>query len=135
MNRFALFMGALLVASALLSPLGAFASSGAPILTTTYTLLGSPRQSTLNGLPCIMANYLNAAGSNTALGLVYAVVHNPLGQIVLITPAAITPAAGANATAFLIIAGLPGGVYSVSVFAVDQNDIAISISSSIQVTL
>src|SRR5437879_9307687 len=114
-------MGAALVAITLLVPaqFSTFASSGAPILTTTYTLMGPPLQSTLNGLPCIKANYLNAAGSKTEFGVVYAVVHDTLGQTVLMTPAAITPAAGANATAFLILAGLPAGVYNVSVFAVD----------------
>src|SRR2546427_6935670 len=77
MKRLSLLMSAAFVASALLFtlPLGASASGG-PILTTTYTLTGLPSQSALNSLPCIRADYLNAAGSNTTFGVVYAVVHN-----------------------------------------------------------
>jgi hypothetical protein len=136
MKRLSLLMGVAFVATALLFtvPLSAFASSG-PILTTTYTLTGPPQQAKFNGLPCIKAGYLNALGSNTTFGVVYGVVHNSLGQTVLMATATLTPAAGANATAFLIVAGLPSGVYSTSVFAVDQNDVAISVSTNIQITL
>ena len=115
-------------------PLGAWASTGA-VTTTTYTLVGSLHLCQISGLRCISANYANAASSTTTLGIVYAVLHNSIGQTVIFTTSTLTPAASANSTAYLIVEGVPSGVYSVTVFAVDQNNVAISTNAVLKVTL
>ena len=115
-------------------PLGAFAATG-PVTTTTYTLVGSLHVCQISGLRCISANYANAANSTTTLGIVYAVLHNSIGQTVLFTTSTLTPSASANSTAYLIVEGLPSGVYSATVFAVDQNNVAISTNAVLKVTL
>jgi hypothetical protein len=86
-------------------------------------------------LRCISANYANAANSTTTLGIVYAVLHNSIGQTVLFTTSTVTPAAGGNSTAYLIVEGLPSGAYNATVFAVNQNNVAISTNTIIKVTL
>ena len=115
-------------------PLGAFAATG-PVTTTTYTLVGSLHLCQISGLRCISANYANAANSTTTLGIVYAVLHNSIGQTVLFTTSTLTPAPSANSTAYLIIEGLPYGVYSATVFAVNQDNVAITTNTVLQVTL
>jgi hypothetical protein len=115
-------------------PLGASAATGA-VTTTTYTLVGSLHQCQVSGLRCISANYANAANSTTTLGIVYAVLHNSIGQTVLFTTSTVTPAAGGNSTAYLIVEGLPSGAYNATVFAVNQNNVAISTNTIIKVTL
>jgi len=71
----------------------------------------------------------------TVTGVVYAVVHNAAGQTVLYTTGTITPAAGQLATAYLVLAGLPSGTYSVTIFAVTPNGIAVSTTYTATVTV
>ncbi len=134
MKRLSLLGTASSVAFALMLilPLSASASTG-PVTTTIYTPVGSMHQCQISGLPCISATYANAAGSTTTLGIVYAVLRNSIGQTLLFTTATLTPAAGQSATAYLIIAGLPSGTYNATVFAVNQDNIAISTTATIQV--
>jgi hypothetical protein len=138
MNRHSLVLSVSSVVFALMLtvPLSAYASSG-PILTTTYTLIGTLHESPCPGLPlpCITATYSNAIGSNATLGVIYAVVHNSIGQTILITFATVSPAAGANATSYLVMSGLASGTYNATVFAVNENYLAISVSSKFQVTV
>jgi len=68
-------------------------------------------------------------------GIVYAVVHNAAGQTVYYTTATITANAGASATAYDVLFGLPSGTYSVSVFVTSTSGIAISTSSTVTVTI
>jgi hypothetical protein len=62
-------------------------------------------------------------------------VHNSAGQTVYYTTATITVAAGGSATAYDVIAGLPSGTYSVTIFAVSTSGTAISTSSTVTVTI
>jgi hypothetical protein len=51
------------------------------------------------------------------------------------TTATITAAAGGSVTAYDIIAGLPAGTYSVTIFAVSTSGTAISTTSTATVTI
>ena len=136
MNRVSLLPAASLIlfSLALTLPVSVSASTG-PVTTTIYSQVGSAHQCQISGLPCVTAIYANAADSTTSLGIVYAVAHNSIGQTVLYTTATLSPAAGSSSTAYLILAGVPGGAYSVQIFAVNEDNVAISTTTTIQVNL
>jgi hypothetical protein len=102
--------------------------------TSCFTLSGSITKDTKGVFTGLDATFTNTA-SGPVTGIVYAVVHNSLGQTVYYTTASITPASGSTSTAFLVLTGLPPGTYSVSVFATDTGGNAISVSTSTSVTL
>jgi hypothetical protein len=102
--------------------------------TSCFTVSGTVTKDTKGSLTGLDATFTNAA-TTSVTGIVYAVVHNSLGQTVYYTTATITPAASGTATAFLVLSGLPAGTYSVSVFATDTGGNAISVSTTTSVTL
>lgn len=109
--------------------------SGQGIGTGTLTTSSSSITQTSSSVgPELTVPFTNNANV-TVTGVVYAVVHNAAGQTVLYTTGTITPAAGQQATAYLVLAGLPSGTYSVTVFAVTPNGIAVSTTYTATVTV
>jgi len=102
--------------------------------TSCFTVSGAITKDTKGSLTGLDATFTNAA-TTSVTGIVYAVVHNSIGQTVYYTTATITPPASGTATAFLVLSGLPAGTYSVSVFATDTSGNAISVSTTTSVTL
>jgi len=103
-------------------------------LGTSCFTAGTPSKTTIGSFTGISVGYTNAATGGVS-GIVYAVVHNAAGQTVYYTTATINPAAGGTANAFLVLAGLPAGTYSVSIFVTDTTGVAISTTTSTSVTL
>jgi len=101
--------------------------------TSCLTATGPATQTTISGQPALAVTFTNSANAQVT-GIVYAVVHNAAGQTVYYTTATITPAAGGTATAYLVLAGLPSGTYSVSYFAINSAGVAISASGTSSVT-
>jgi len=102
--------------------------------TSCLTVTGSPTQTTLGQQPALAVTYTNSANAQVT-GVVYAVVHNAVGQTVYYTTATITPVAGGTATAYLVLAGLPSGTYSVSYFVENSAGVAISVQGTSSVTV
>jgi hypothetical protein len=109
-------------------------SVGSCNTTSCFTVSGSITKDTKGILTGLDATFSNAATSSVT-GIVYAVVHNSIGQTVYYTTATISPSASGTATAFLVLAGLPAGTYTVQVFATDTSGNAISVSTTTSVTL
>jgi len=101
--------------------------------TSCFTSTAPPTQTTINGQQFVTISYTNN-GKAAITGIVYAVVHNAVGQTVYYSTATITPAAGATAQAFVALAGLPPGTYSVTLFAITTSGTAISTTSTVSVT-
>ena len=110
------------------------AGEGQCVSTSCFTVSASPTKTTINNQPVVQASYTNTANAQIT-GIVYGVVRNAAGQTVQFTTATITPAAGQSVTAFLFLAGLPSGTYSVTVFAITPAGVAISTSSTVSVTI
>jgi len=101
---------------------------------TTCTTPGTSSTTTLNGNPTLVVPFTNNSNQGQTV-IVYGVVHNALGQTVYYTTSTITPGAGGSATAYLVLAGLPHGTYTVSYFAVSASGIAVSTSGTATVTV
>jgi hypothetical protein len=101
--------------------------------TGCFTSTTGPSTTMISGQTFVTITYTNN-GNTTITGIVYAVVHNSLGQTVQYTTGTITPAAGASAEAFLALAGLPTGTYTVTVFVITTSGTAISTTSTVSVT-
>ncbi len=67
--------------------------------------------------------------------VVFAVVHNALGQTVSYSTATVTASAGGSATAYNVLYGLAPGTYSVTIFATSTSGTAISNTSTVSVTI
>jgi hypothetical protein len=104
---------------------------GAPsgIGVTTLTP-GSPSQSTLNGQPDITLTYTNTLSTSSITIVGYAVVSNALGQVVLYTTASATLAASGSQTLYFVLAGLPAGSYTVSIYAISSTGLVVSTTTS-----
>jgi hypothetical protein len=109
-------------------------SIGSCNTTSCLTLSGSVTKDTKGILTGLDATFTNSATSSVT-GIVYAVVHNSIGQTVYYTTATVTPSSSGTATAFLVLSGLPAGTYTVTVFATDTSGNAISVSTTTSVTL
>lgn len=129
-------LGATGITFRLVTPATVTVSIGGAVLqgTSTLTASGAATQINLSGAPALQITYNNNVAS-AVTGIVYAVVHNAAGQTVYYTTATITPGAGATVTAYLILAGLPSGTYSVTLFAVTPSGVAISATSTATATI
>lgn len=111
----------------------ASAAGELPLTTQIFTLTPPLTQCTLNGAPCIQATFVNNSNSSM-LVIVYGVLRNSLGQTLYYTTGTVASGPGQKGTVYLAVVGLPTGNYNASVFAVTTNGVAISVSSSIQLT-
>lgn len=75
----------------------------------------------------------NSNGAVTAV--VFAVVHNALGQTVSYSTATVTASPGGSATAYNVLYGLAPGTYTVTIFATSTSGTAISNTSTVSVTI
>jgi len=113
---------------------GTGTGQGACNSTSCYTASGSPTQATLGSNQAVSVAYTNTANA-AVTGIVYAVVHNSIGQTVYYTTATLQLAAGQSGTAYAVLFGLPSGTYSVTVFVTSTTGQAISATSTVSVTL
>jgi hypothetical protein len=102
--------------------------------TTSCMTAATPTSTHVGTNPAVQTTYTNTSNAPVT-AIVYGVVHNSAGQTVYYTTATITVAAGGSATAYDVIAGLPSGTYSVTIFAVSTSGTAISTSSTVTVTI
>lgn len=95
---------------------------------------GTPTSTTVAGNPALSITYTNTL-STSITAFSFAVVTNSLGQIVYYTTASLSLSAGATGTAYLVLAGLPSGTYTVSIYAISSNNIVVSTTTSASVTI
>jgi hypothetical protein len=100
----------------------------------SFTLVGQPVQTTFGGFPAIQVTYQNNLPA-AQQGVVFAVVHNAKGQTVMISTSTINPSAGAQSTAYLVLAGLGSGTYTVDIFVTTPSGVSISLTTTITVTV
>jgi hypothetical protein len=122
---------AVVVVSSVVAPAAASPFAGG---TDAWTIKGQVTVVQLNGYPTGKANYQNNLNV-TVLGIVYVVLHNSAGQTVYINVGTTSPAAGTNSTAFVVIYGVPTGTYSATFFVTLASGPAMSVPTSIPVTL
>ena len=91
--------------------------------TNVLELVGGPTVGSLE--PNVTLVYRNEVPANLT-GLVYFVVHNPVGQAVYLSTSKVALAPGANFTATLTAEGLPHGSYNATVFVEDSGGVAMS---------
>jgi hypothetical protein len=104
---------------------------GAPsgIGVTTLTP-GTPSQATLNGQPDITLTYTNTLSTSSITIVGYAVATNALGQVVLYTTGSATLAPSGSQTLYFVLAGLPAGSYTVSIYAISSTGLVVSTTTS-----
>jgi hypothetical protein len=102
--------------------------------TTNCFTATAPTTTTLNNQQTVETMYTNTSNA-PATAIVYAVVHNSAGQTVSYSTATITVAAGATATAYNVLYGLPPGTYSVTLFATSTSGTSISGTTTTSVTV
>jgi hypothetical protein len=90
-----------------------------------WSSIGAPLYSQRGSYNLIEINYTNLSSVNMT-GVVYAVVHNMMGQTVEISTGTLQLAAGANGTAYAVVFGLPGGEYSGTLFATTTSGLSLS---------
>jgi len=129
-------LSAVIAVAFILLPTAILPASAATFLggTNAWTLVGQPAVKTLNGNPTAEANYQNNL-NETTLGIVFLVAYNSLHQTVYFTAGTTNVAAGANSTAFLPIFGLQSGTYSVTIFSSLPSGTAISLPTTITVSI
>jgi len=93
-----------------------------------------PTTTTIGNNKAVQTSFTNNSNAPVT-AIVYAVVHNALGQTVLYTTATITAPAGGSATAYDVLFGLAPGTYSVTVFATSTGGTAISTTYTTSVTI
>jgi len=97
-------------------------------------LSGAPTVTKQGGNTIISATFTNNSNAPQTV-IIFAVVHNAIGQTVYYTTATISPAAGASATGQLVLFGQASGTYSVTIFAASTGGIALSTASTVSVTV
>jgi len=102
--------------------------------TNCMTASGSPVSTQIGSNKAVQTSFTNTSNSPVT-AIVYAVVHNALGQTVSYSTATITASAGGSATAYDVLFGLAPGTYSVTVFATSTSGTAISTTSTVTVTI
>jgi hypothetical protein len=125
------------VALALLLPVQVQAAQASTTQTCAgqcWASIGDPLYTQVGPYDMIETNYTNIGGVNLT-GIVFAVVHNNLGQTVEISTGTLQLAAGANGTAFAAVFGLPDGEYSGTIFAVSTSGVAISFTITVAFTI
>jgi len=118
------------------SPLSLTVGSVATSCNTTSCLAatGASSVTQIGSNKAIQTTFTNNSNA-PATAIVYAVVHNALGQTVSYTTATITMNAGGSATAYDVLFGLAPGTYSVTIFATSTSGTAISGTSTVSVTI
>lgn len=110
---------------------GVYAADSYALGTETFTTTQQPTLLTQCSGICMQVTYMNNLNFEDT-GFVFAVIHNSLGQTVSIQTAVITPAAGQNDTAFLVLNNyISFGSYNATVFVVSTGGVAISTASAI----
>jgi len=99
-----------------------------------FTITGTASQLTLGTTPFLSVSYSNG-NTVSVTGIVTASIANSLGQTVDITTATITPAGSGTATAYLDLAGLASGTYTVTFFAISVGGGSLSAPSTASVTV
>jgi hypothetical protein len=99
-----------------------------------WASIGNPLYTQVGPYDVIAISYTNLC-SGSVLGVVFAVVHNMLGQTVEISTGTLQLAAGANGTAFAVVFGLPDGEYSGTLFAVSASGVALSTTTTVAFTV
>jgi trimeric autotransporter adhesin len=102
---------------------------------TTSCMAGGPSTTTTVGPnKAVQTSFTNNSNAPVT-AIVYAVVHNALGQTVAYSTATITANPGNSATAYNVLFGLAPGTYSVTIFATSTSGTAISTTSTVSVTI
>jgi hypothetical protein len=102
--------------------------------TSCLAASGSPTQTQIGSNKAVQTVFTNNSNAPQT-AIVFAVVHNALGQTVLYTTATLSLASGASGTAYDVLFGLAPGTYSVSIFASSTSGTAISATSTVSVTV
>jgi hypothetical protein len=135
MNRLAVLYAvislAVLILPNVVAPAAASPFTGG---TDAWTIKGQPTVVTLSGYPTGKANYQNNLNV-TVLGVAYVVLHNAAGQTVYINVGTTSPAAGTNSTAFIVIYGVPSGAYSATFFVTLASGPAMSVPTTVSITV
>jgi hypothetical protein len=138
MNRLAVLYAvislAVLVVPNVVAPAAASPFTGG---TGAWTIIGQPTLVSLSGLPpTAKVNYQNNLNVTVALGLVYVVLHNGMGQTTLVALGTTTNVAvSKNSTVSIAIFNVPTGSYTATFFAVLPSGAAMSVATSAQITL
>ena len=125
------------VAFAVLIPVPVQAAQASTALSCdipSFESIGNPLYTQVGPYDVIEVSYTNLCSGNV-LGIVFAVVHNMLGQTVEISTGTLLLAAGANGTAFAVVFGLPDGEYSGTLFAASAAGTALSTTTTIAFTV
>ena len=101
---------------------------------TALTLVNVPRFPTVGASPAVETIWVNNL-SFPVVGIVWATIHNGLGQTVTFSSATVTPPVGGNATAYDFIFGLPPGTYYATIFVTSVSFVAISAPYSLTFTI
>jgi hypothetical protein len=96
--------------------------------------IGNPVYTQVGPYDVIEISYTNLCSGNV-LGIVFAVVHNMLGQTVEISTGTLLLAPGANGTAFAVVFGSPDGEYSGTLFAASASGVALSTTITVAFTV
>jgi hypothetical protein len=125
---------AVLVVPSVVAPAAASPFTGG---TSAWTIIGSPILASISGLPpTAKANYQNNLNVSIALGFVYVVLHNSVGQTIFVNVGTTTNVAvSKNSTVSVAIFNVPTGTYSATFFAVLPSGTAISVPTTVQITL
>jgi hypothetical protein len=102
--------------------------------TGCMTLSGQVSIQTISGYKTAVTSWTNNSNAPVT-AIVYATARNAAGQTVLISTGTITASAGASATAYDVLFGLPSGTYTVNLFVTSTGGVAISTSSTATVTV
>jgi len=103
--------------------------------TTGWTIIGQPSVVTLNGYPTAKVNYQNNINVTIALGVVYLVLHNGMGQTLYIKVGTTSNVpSSTNSTAFVVLYNVPSGTYSATFFATLPSGTAMSLPTSVSIT-
>jgi hypothetical protein len=102
--------------------------------TQCFGLSGTASQATQGAYQVVQVSYTNTSNAPVQ-AVVFAVIHNSIGQTVSIATASLTVGVGATGIAYPTLFGLPSGTYSVTLFVTSQAGAAISTTSTLTVTL
>lgn len=129
---------------------GGLAASTAVLNVPLSIVVGSVNITSCNTISCFTSSTptTTQVGPNSAIqttftdnsngpvtAIVFAVVHNALGQTVSYSTATVTASASGTSTAYNVLYGLAPGTYSVTIFATSTSGIAISNTSTVSVTI
>jgi hypothetical protein len=137
MNRLAVLYAvvslAVLVVPSIVAPAAASPYTGG---TDAWTIKTQPYVSPFNGNPTARVNYQNNLNVTVALAVVYLVLHNNMGQTVdWKASTIINVASNTNSTAFVVLFNVPSGTYTATIFATLPSGSAMSVPTSVSITV